>query len=78
MVKYLNRIEKAREFRKRIDANLQATRKLIRVDELSEDELLDMIDLYEGYQVDKLCGSLLLTIVDSQGRLKIGETRWIS
>ena len=50
----MNRIEKAKEFRKRIDANLQATRKLIRVDELSEDELLGMIDLYESYQVDKL------------------------
>ena len=50
----LNRIEKAREFRKRIDANLQATRKLIRADELSEDELLGMIDLYDNYQVDKL------------------------
>ena len=50
----MNRIEKAREFRKRIDANLQATRKLIRVDELDENELLDMIDLYESYQVDKL------------------------
>ena len=50
----MNRLEKAREFRKRIDANLQATRKLIRVDELSEDELLDMIDLYESYEVDKL------------------------
>ena len=42
----MNRLEKAREFRKRIDANLQATRKLIRVDELSEEELFDMIDLY--------------------------------
>ena len=50
----MNRLEKAREFRNRIDANLQATRKLIRVDELSEEELLDMIDLYESYQVDKL------------------------
>ena len=49
----MSRLEKAREFRKRIDANLQATRKLIRVDELSEDELLDMIDLYESYQVGK-------------------------
>ena len=42
------------EFRKRIDANLQATRKLIRVDELSEEELLDIINLYESYQVNKL------------------------
>ena len=50
----MNRLEKAREFRRKINANLQATRKLIRVDELSEDELLDMIDLYESYEVDKL------------------------
>ena len=53
-VKILNRLEKAREFRKRINANLNATRKLIRVDELDENELLEMIDLYEDYQVDKL------------------------
>ena len=50
----LSRIEKAREFRKLINANLNATRKLIRVDELSEDELLGMIDLYDNYQVGKL------------------------
>ena len=49
----MNRIEKAREFRKRIDANLQATRKLIRVDELDEEELLGMINLYDNYQVGK-------------------------
>ena len=49
----MNRLEKAREFRNRIDANLQATRKLIRVDELDENELLEMIDLYESYQVGK-------------------------
>ena len=49
----LNRLEKAREFRKLINANLQATRKLIRVDELSEDELLGMINLYESYKVGK-------------------------
>ena len=49
----MNRLEKAREFRKRIDANLQATKKLIRVDELSKEELLDMIDLYENYEVGK-------------------------
>ena len=50
----MSRLEKAREFRRKINANLQATRKLIRVDELDENELLDMIDLYESYQVDKL------------------------
>ena len=53
MVRIINRLEKAREFRRKINANLQATRKLIRVDELDEEELLDMIDLYEGYQVGK-------------------------
>lgn len=50
----MTRIKKAREFRRKIDANLQATRKLIRVDELSEEELTEMIDLHESYQVDKL------------------------
>ncbi len=49
----MNRLEKAREFRNRIDANLQATRKLIRVDELDENELLEMIDLYESYEIGK-------------------------
>jgi hypothetical protein len=48
----LSRLEKAREFRNRIDANLQATRKLIRVDELDPDELEGMIDLYPQYTVD--------------------------
>lgn len=48
----MSRIERAIEFRKRIEANLKATRGLIRVDELSEDELLDMIDLYEVYLTD--------------------------
>ena len=49
----LSRLEKAIEFRRRIDANVQATRKLIRVDELEEDELLGMIDLYESYEIGK-------------------------
>lgn len=49
----MDRIEKAREFRNMVNANLQATRKLIRVDELDENELLDMIDLYDNYQIDK-------------------------
>ena len=49
----MNRLEKAREFRRKINANLQATRKLIRVDELSEKELTGMIDLYPNYQVGK-------------------------
>ena len=48
----MSRLERAREFRNRIDANLQATRKLIRVDDLSEEELLDMIDLYPQYKIN--------------------------
>lgn len=39
----MNRIEKAREFKRRIDANLQATRKLIRVDEEEYKELSNQI-----------------------------------
>ena len=43
-------INKARIFRDKINANLVATRKLIRVDELTEDELNDMIHIYEPYK----------------------------
>ena len=50
----MSRLEKAKDLRRRIDANLAATKKLIRVDELSPEELEDMIDLYEDYQVGKL------------------------
>lgn len=49
----MSRLEKAREFRRKINANLQATRKLIRVDELSEEELTEMIDLYPQYEIGK-------------------------
>ena len=52
-MRILSRIEKAREFRRKINAKLQATRKLIRVDELDEEELLGMINLYDNYQVGK-------------------------
>ena len=45
----MSRLERAREFRNRINANLQATRKLIRIDELSEEELVKLIDLYEDF-----------------------------
>ena len=48
----MSRLEKAREFRNMVNANLQATRKLIRVDELSEEELFEMIDLYPNYTID--------------------------
>lgn len=47
----MSRLEKARELGKRMEANLSATRKLIRVDELSEDELTEMIDLYPLFKL---------------------------
>ena len=47
----LSRLDKAREFRNKIDANIAATRKLIRVDELTEEELTEMIDLYPQYEI---------------------------
>ena len=37
-----------------IDANITATRTLVRVDDLTEDELADMVDLYEEYKADHL------------------------
>ena len=43
---------KARIFRDKINANLVATRKLIRVDELTDDELKDMIHIYDKYQIN--------------------------
>ena len=46
----MSRLERAREFRNKIDANLTATRKLIRVDDLSEEELIEMIDLYSTWE----------------------------
>ena len=49
----LNRIERARAFKNRVNANLQATRRLVRVDELSVEELDKLIDLYQPYQIGK-------------------------
>ena len=48
----MNRYEKAIEFRKLLDASVIAIRKLIRVDELTEDELAQIINLYDDYQID--------------------------
>ena len=50
----MDKLQLAKEFRKMIDANITATRTLVRVDELTEDELADMVDLYEEYKVDHL------------------------
>ena len=46
----MSRIDKARELRSQIEANLTATRSMIRIDELTESELADMIDLYPEYK----------------------------
>lgn len=47
----MDRLQLANEFYNKIQANLNATRKLIRVDELSEDELTEMIDLYPQFEL---------------------------
>lgn len=46
----MSRINKAIEFRKQIRANIHATRSLIRIDELTDDELETMRNLYDPYQ----------------------------
>ena len=48
----MNYEELFKEFRNTMLANVAATRKLIRVDELSEEELAELVDLYDGYKVD--------------------------
>lgn len=48
----LSRLERVKAFRDKVNANIIATRKLVRVDELEPSELEDMIDLYEGYQIN--------------------------
>ncbi|HZK00862.1 MAG TPA: carbohydrate-binding protein [Tissierellaceae bacterium] len=50
----MNRIERARAFKNRINANLQATRGLVRVDEISEEELVEIIDLYPQYKIGRV------------------------
>lgn len=63
----MSRLERAREFRDKIQANLTATRKLIRVDELSEEELTEMIDLYPQYEID--CPYVVGDIFKYEGKL---------
>lgn len=43
---------RAKELRQSIEANLKATRSMIRVDELTEQELSDLVDLYPEYKTD--------------------------
>ena len=48
----LSRYEKAIEFRKQLDASMMAIKKLIRVDELTNEELIQIINIYDEYQID--------------------------
>lgn len=41
------------ELKSKVEANLIATRSMIRVDDLTEDELAEMVDLYDEYEVGK-------------------------
>jgi len=45
---------KVEEQEKQLQANLVVTRKLVKFDELSEKELAEIVDLYDGYKEDYL------------------------
>lgn len=47
----MSRLEKAIEFRELIKANLNATRKLVFASDLSQEELNELMDLYEDWVV---------------------------
>jgi len=40
------------ELKSKVEANLTATRKMVRVDDLTPEELVELVDLYDGYKVD--------------------------
>ena len=46
------RLAKAKEFGRLISANLDVTRKLIRIDDLEPGELDEMIKIYQNYETD--------------------------
>ena len=43
---------KIEEQEKQLQANLVVTRKLVKFDELSEKELIEIVNLYDGYKED--------------------------
>ena len=49
----MSKIDKALAFRQALDATLAATRKLIRVDELTAEELAEMRMLYPAWEIGK-------------------------
>ncbi len=55
------------DLKSKLDANLKATRKLVRVDELTNEELLEMVDLYPEWEdVDSL---KIGELVQDEGKL---------
>lgn len=50
----MNIMDELRDFRRRIDDNIKATRKLIRIDDLTPEEIQDIIGIYDRYEVDHL------------------------
>lgn len=46
-------IEQTKALRRRIDAVIAATQKLVRVDDLSPEDLHDLVDLYEHYEIGR-------------------------
>ena len=66
----MSRRERARDFRRKIEANLNATRKLIRVDEISEEELNELVELYEPWKIGMtFTGNDVGTLINYEGQL---------
>lgn len=79
----MSRLDKAIEFRNKILANVQATQSLIRVDELSDEQLETMVNLYSSYEVGvfykeheifKYKGKLYKVV---EGQSHTSEENWI-
>ena len=47
----MSRVEKAREFRKRIEASTTVARKYVLATEMSEEEMSELIDLYDEWKI---------------------------
>ena len=47
----MSRLDNARKFRKEFEANKKATQKLIRADQLTDEEKLELIEIYEDWKV---------------------------
>ena len=47
----MDRLESARQFRKKLEANRKVTQKLIRADQLTDEEKLELIEIYEDWKI---------------------------